>query len=75
MTGLRREMGAHRKANQIVGVGDGVGFIKVIDSPDQAAFDVAPGTKILHVQITDSQDLRSLSPDRCTTLARSAAQR
>ncbi len=30
---------------------DGVGFIEIVDSPNQAAFEVAPGAEIFHVKV------------------------
>ena len=52
-------MGANRKPHQIDGVGHGPGFIEVVDTPDKAAFDVAPGAEVFHMEITNRQDVRS----------------
>jgi len=38
-----------------------MGFVEIIDSPDQAALDVSPCTEIFHVKVTDCQNMRSLS--------------
>ena len=63
-SGLGGEMGADGRPNQIDGIGHGPGLIKVVDSPDQPALDVTPGTKILNVEIADSQNLRSFGEIR-----------
>jgi len=52
-SGLGCEMGANSQTHQIDGIGHGPGFIEIIDSPDEAAFNVAPGAEILHVEIAN----------------------
>ena len=59
-SGLDGEVGANGQADQVDGVGHGPGFIEVVDAPDEAAFDVAPGTEILDVQIAHSEDMGSI---------------
>ncbi len=58
MPGFGSQVRAYGEANQIVGVGHRVGFVKIVDTPDEAAFDVAPGAEILDMQIAHSQHLR-----------------
>ena len=41
-----------------------MGFVEVIDSPDQAALDVSPCTEIFNVKVAYCQNLRSLSQIR-----------
>ena len=38
----------------------GEGFVEVVDSPDEAAFGVAPGAEVLDVEIADAEDGWSL---------------
>ena len=59
-SGFDGEVGADGEADQIDGVGHGPGFVEVVDAPDQAAFDVAPGAEIFDVKIADGKDVRSL---------------
>ena len=56
---LDGQIGAGKEANQVNGVGGGPGFVEIVDAPDEAAFEVAPGAEILDVQITDGEDLGS----------------
>ena len=35
--------------------GSRAGFVEIVDAPDQAAFDVAPGSEVLHVQVAHRQ--------------------
>ena len=44
--------------DEINGVGGGPCLIKIVYTPDQAAFEVAPGSEIVDVQIPDGQDPR-----------------
>ena len=39
------------------------GFIKIVDAPDEPSFSVAPSTKVLDMQITNSQYARGTSFD------------
>ncbi len=57
-SGLDGEVGADGEADQIDGVGHRPGFIKVIDSPDEAAFDVAPGAKVFDVEVANRENMR-----------------
>ncbi len=59
-SGLDGEMGADGEAHQIDGVRHRPGFVKVVDAPDKAAFDVPPGAEVFHVQIADRERARSL---------------
>ncbi len=56
MSGFGGEVGAYGQADQIDGVGRGPGFVEIVDAPDQAALDVAPGAEIFHVEIAYGQD-------------------
>ena len=69
---LGRQVSAHGQADQIVGIRHGMSFVEVVDAPDQASFDVAPGAEILHVQVAHRQHLGRLGPDRDTPSARFA---
>src|ERR1700683_1626158 len=51
-------MCADRQTHQIDGVSHGPGFVEVIDAPNQAAFDVAPGSEIFYVKIADREHVR-----------------
>src|SRR5579864_966434 len=70
--GLDREMGAHREPNEIVGVGHRIGFVEIIDAPNETTFRIAPRTEVLYMQVAHGQYLRSfgefgtnLWPDLC----------
>ena len=60
MAAFGSQMSTHGEADEIVGVGHGMGFVEVVDAPDQAAFNVAPGAEIFHVQVAHRQHARSL---------------
>ena len=60
MLGFDGQMGADRQADEIVGVGHGMGFVEIVDAPDEAALDVAPGAEILDMQVADGQHVRGL---------------
>src|ERR1700680_327312 len=53
-----RQMRANGQANEIRGIRKAASFIKVVDTPYEPAFHVAPGAKVLDVQVTDGQNLR-----------------
>src|ERR1700733_10185411 len=53
-------MRADGEANEIVRVGHRINFVKIIDTPNQSAFEVAPRPEILDVQIADGQHARRL---------------
>ena len=50
-----RQERAGGQPHQVVGVRHRVGFVEVVDAPDQPAFGVAPGAEVLHVQIADAE--------------------
>src|SRR5579859_5527917 len=54
------QMRAYGEADQIVGVGHGIGFVEIVDAPDEAAFRIAPGAEILDVQVAYREQLRTL---------------
>src|SRR5262249_30878389 len=54
------QKGAGNKPHQIGSVSGWPSFGKVIDTPDQTTFAVTPGAEVLHVEIADGEDLRSL---------------
>ena len=54
------EVGADGEANQIDGIGHGPGFIEIVDTPDEAAFDVAPGAEVLDMKVADGEHARGL---------------
>src|SRR5579871_217499 len=51
-------MSAHRESDEIISEREGMGFVEIVNAPDQATLDVAPGAEVLHVQIADCQHLR-----------------
>ena len=53
-----RQVRAGRQAHQIDRVGKPVCFVEIVDAPDQAAFDVAPGAEILDVEVAHGEHLR-----------------
>lgn len=57
-SGLGSEMGADRKPYQIDGISHRRSLIEVIDTPDEAAFDVAPGAKVFDMEIADGEQAR-----------------
>ena len=63
-SGLDGKMSADGKTHQIDGEGHGPSFVEVVDSPDKAAFDVAPGTEIFDMKIADGENLRRPSEFR-----------
>ena len=50
-------MCAGGQPDEIGGIRKAASFIKVVDAPDEPAFHVAPGSKVLNVQVTDGQNL------------------
>src|SRR5579862_2730327 len=52
------EMSADRQAHEVDGICHGPSFIEVVDAPNQAAFEVAPGAEIFDVQIADCKHMR-----------------
>jgi hypothetical protein len=59
-SGLDGEMGADGEAHQIDGEGHGPGFVEIVDTPDEAAFEVAPGAEIFYVKVADGEDARGI---------------
>src|SRR6202158_3473866 len=53
------QMCAYCKSHQVVRVRQSERFIEIIDAPDQPALLVAPGAKVLNVQIANRQHERS----------------
>ncbi len=56
MTKLNGQPRAGGQPHQINRVGQGIGFVEIIDAPDQPALGVAPGAVIFHMQIPHRQD-------------------
>src|SRR5580693_8219257 len=52
-----REMRAGGETNQIAGVGQPTDLVKIVNAPDETAFDVAPGSEVFDVQIADAEHL------------------
>ena len=63
-SGLDGKMSADGKPHQIDGVDHGPGFVEVIHSPDETAFDVAPSAEIFHMKIADGENVRGLGEIR-----------
>src|SRR5580704_7350581 len=55
--GLDGEVGTGHQANQIDRVCGRPGFVEIVHTPNQTAFDVPPGAKIFDVQVAYSQNL------------------
>src|ERR1700689_717547 len=53
-----REMGAGGETNQVAGVGQPADLVKIVNAPDETAFDVAPGSEVFDMQIADAEHLR-----------------
>jgi len=53
------EIGAGGEADEVDGVRAGEDFVEIVDAPDEAAFEVAPSTKIFDVEIADGEETRS----------------
>src|SRR5208283_4669308 len=53
------QIGAGKQANEVHGIGGGPSFIEIVDAPDEAALEVAPGAEIFDVQIADGENLGS----------------
>src|SRR3984893_9885117 len=65
-------MSAPSQSDEIVGVSHGMGFVEVVDAPNQTAFNIAPSAKLLHAQASTSQPIGGLGkagkhvrPDLC----------
>src|ERR1039457_6884962 len=58
--GRRRQQRAGGQANQIDGVRQAPRFVEIVDAPDQAAFDIAPGSEVLDMQVAHGQNNRRL---------------
>ena len=54
------KVGADGEADQIDRVRHGPCFVEIVDAPDEAALDVAPGAEVLDVQIADGENFRGL---------------
>ena len=50
---------ASRQANEVVGIGKGVSFVKVINALAKPAFGISPCSETVHVQIPDCKNRRS----------------
>ena len=59
--GQRFRVGDHFHAggetHQVVGVGQGIGVIEIVDAPAQSPFRVTPGSETSHVEIAAAQNL------------------
>jgi hypothetical protein len=58
MAGFGGEVRAYGEADEIVGIGQRIGFVEVVDAPNQAALEVAPGTEVFYVQVADGEGVR-----------------
>src|SRR5882724_529497 len=52
---LDGQIGAGGEAGEVNRVSGGPGLVQVIDAPDEAAFEVAPGAEVLDVEIADGE--------------------
>lgn len=46
---------AGREANEVVGIGQRGGFVKIVDAPNQPALHVAPGAEVFDMEIAYSE--------------------
>src|ERR1039457_5233286 len=53
--GVCNDPHAGGQAHKIVGVGQWVGLVEIIDTPAEAAFRISPSSKDIHMQIADGQ--------------------
>src|SRR5437868_4676301 len=53
-------MSARSQPDQIDSIRERVRLIEIIDTPYEAAFDVAPGTEVLDVKVADGENLGRL---------------
>src|ERR1700739_4280199 len=66
MAGLRSQMRADGQSHQVVGIGKRMSFVKIVDTPDETAFAVAPRSEIFYVEIAYGQHvwrLRQIGAD------------
>src|SRR5277367_284250 len=47
---------AGSQTNQINGERLNGSFVKIVDAPNEPAFDITPGAEVLHVQVADGED-------------------
>src|SRR5262245_31470571 len=52
------QSGTRREPNEILGVWQGIRLVKIIDAPDQPLLRIAPGPKVVEVQISNRRDDR-----------------
>jgi len=64
MSCLDRKNRADGQSQQVIGEGQLGGFIEVVYSPDQAAFDIPPGSEIFDMKVAHAQDLGSFGQIR-----------
>src|ERR1051325_6588731 len=53
---LDRQIGAGRAADEVNRVRRGPGLVQVIDAPDEATLQVAPGAEVLDVKVADGEN-------------------
>jgi hypothetical protein len=59
VSGIGGEVRADGEAHEIVDVRHREGFVEVVDTPDEASVDVAPGAEIFNVQIANREQMWS----------------
>jgi len=59
-----REQRAGGQAGEVIGVGQSLALVEVVDPPHEAAFGVAPRAEVRHVQIADARQLGTGEPRR-----------
>src|SRR5208282_16576 len=52
---------ASREPDQVVGIGQRIGVIEVVDTPRETAFRVAPGAEAVNVKVATSEHSRSVA--------------
>src|ERR1035441_7191000 len=52
------DLHAGGQAHEIVGVGQWVGLVEIIDTPAEAAFRISPSSKAVYMQVADGLNLR-----------------
>ncbi|MGA8731576.1 MAG: hypothetical protein WB608_22650, partial [Terracidiphilus sp.] len=58
---INHDLYAGCQADEIVGVGQGIGFVEIIDAPTKTALDISPSAEAVYMEITDCQNFRRMA--------------